>query len=81
MYAKKNKQKHPKYWPADFRGRQINLLKRKNGTGPNTIPKKIHQIWIGNKTMNEIKLKLTKKLKDLYHGYEYRLWGNEDITR
>jgi mannosyltransferase OCH1-like enzyme len=44
----------------------------------NYIPKIIHQIWIGNKIPKINSLYMdTCKLKD----WEYRLWGNDDITK
>lgn len=49
----------PKYWPTIFRDKKINLLKRNIIKGKYEIPKKIHQIWVGNNSMSPLKKKLS----------------------
>lgn len=45
-----------------------------------TIPKIIHQIWVGPNPMPEKSHGFIEKIKELHPGFEYRLWGNADIT-
>lgn len=71
----------PKYWPSAFRDKKINLLNRNITKGKYQIPKKIHQIWVGNDPMSQLKQKLATKLQKVYEGYQYRLWTNKDINR
>lgn len=41
------------------------------------IPKKIHQIWIGEEDIPEHCKEFTNKIQDVNSDYEYKLWGNE----
>ena len=48
-----------------------------------TIPKSIHQIWIGDKSINNFphKLQYMSSFKNILDkSWEYRLWTNKDIT-
>ena len=42
------------------------------------IPKKIHQIWLGDKQMPEIYLKYMESWKKFHPTWEYKLWTDED---
>ena len=42
------------------------------------IPRVIHQVWIGDK-LPDNKQALTNSMQ--IHGFEYRLWGNKDLTQ
>jgi hypothetical protein len=44
--------KTPKYWPSTFRDKKINLLNRNITKGKYEIPKKVHQIWVGDEPMS-----------------------------
>jgi len=46
----------------------------------NEIPKKIHQIWIGDKPIPPIYEKYTNLVKILHPDYEYKLWNNDDLN-
>ena len=45
----------------------------------NTIPKKIHQIWIGGEIQPIIAI-YTSTFKNI-KGFEYKLWGNSDLKK
>ena len=48
-------------------------------TGPDLIPRKIHQVWLGGQ-MPPLKNYLYEKTKKMYPSYEVKLWGQKDIT-
>lgn len=43
------------------------------------IPKKIHQIWIGNSLIPERCKLFMERMKVLHPDWEYKLWTNDDI--
>ena len=43
-------------------------------TGPDLIPRKIHQVWLGGQ-MPPLKNYLYEKTKKMYPSYEVKLWG------
>jgi mannosyltransferase OCH1-like enzyme len=44
------------------------------------IPRIIHQIWVGQNPLPKKSKEFIKKIKELHPTFEYRLWGNTDIT-
>lgn len=44
------------------------------------IPKKIHQIWIGDQAMPDHCLDFVRKMQYINSEYEHKLWGNEVLT-
>ena len=48
--------------------------------GGSTIPKLVHQIWLGAPPPTEVRL-LMDRWRDNPYGFEYRLWRDEDISR
>tara|TARA_B100000900_G_C20537146_1_gene698874 strand:+ start:223 stop:870 length:648 start_codon:yes stop_codon:yes gene_type:complete len=44
------------------------------------IPKKIHQIWVGEQEMPQHCQEFVQEMKDLNPDYEHKLWGNEIFT-
>lgn len=44
-----------------------------------TIPKIIHQIWIGPKEMSSLSLFYQKEWKRMHPDWEYKLWRDEDV--
>lgn len=42
-----------------------------------TIPKTIHQLWVGDKPMPDYCKKFTDSMSEINSDYEYKLWGNE----
>tara|TARA_B100001093_G_C26796933_1_gene1001551 strand:- start:12 stop:884 length:873 start_codon:yes stop_codon:yes gene_type:complete len=51
----------------------------KRVTNSFSIPKKIHQIWLGNKKLPRKYYKWMKSWKNLNHDWEYKLWTEENI--
>ena len=47
--------------------------------GPDLIPRKIHQVWLGG-PMPPVKNYLYEKTKKIYPSYEVKLWGSTNIT-
>lgn len=45
-----------------------------------SIPKIIHQIWVGDNPLPAKSETYIKKIKELHPEYEYKLWKNDDIT-
>ena len=45
----------------------------------NAIPKIIHQIWLGPRTIPEQHLKNSQKWQELHPNWEYKLWREVDI--
>lgn len=45
-----------------------------------SIPKKIHQIWVGPNTMPPKSIEFIEDIKKLHPDYEYRLWTDSDLT-
>lgn len=45
-----------------------------NRTGPNFIPKIIHQAWLGTNYLPPAKEYFFKKTKKMYPNYEVKLW-------
>lgn len=45
----------------------------------NSIPKIIHQIWIGPNKLPEKCIPLIAKMKDMHPEWEHRLWSNEEV--
>ena len=45
-----------------------------------TIPKKIHQIWLGPKPIPKLYKEYTKTWQALHPDWEYKLWREEDIA-
>ena len=43
------------------------------------IPKKIHQIWLGEKSIPKICKKWMNSWKDLNPQWEYKLWDEQNI--
>jgi inositol phosphorylceramide mannosyltransferase catalytic subunit len=43
------------------------------------IPKILHQIWLGGELPSQYR-SLVKSLRDLHPSWEYRFWGDADIT-
>ena len=48
-----------------------------NNSKENRIPKKIHQIWLGE--IPELHKKLIPKIKKNHPDWEYKLWGFDDV--
>ena len=46
-----------------------------------SIPKIIHQIWVGPNEIPVRSIEFMKKIRELHSDFEYRLWNNEDITK
>lgn len=44
-----------------------------------TIPKKIHQIWIGHQEIPEHCIEFGKEMEQMHPDWEYKLWRHEDI--
>lgn len=44
-----------------------------------SIPKILHQIWIGSKNLPEKYVEMTSKMKEMHPEWEYHLWTHEDI--
>ena len=44
------------------------------------IPKKLHQIWIGNAIPEAQKALCLSNSRKIGKNWEYKLWGNEDLT-
>lgn len=49
-------------------------------TGPDIIPKIIHQTWLGS-TLPPAKEYFVKKAKVMYPDYEVKLWREENLTK
>lgn len=47
----------------------------------NSIPKIIHQIWVGDKPIPKKYLKFMETWKEKHPGWIYKLWTNDDIDR
>lgn len=45
----------------------------------NKIPKKIHQIWIGNAPIPDHCAAFGKEMQEMHPDWEYKLWRHEDI--
>ena len=44
-----------------------------------TIPKKIHQIWIGHQEIPEHCAAFGREMREMHPDWEYKLWSHEDI--
>lgn len=44
------------------------------------IPKKLHQVWLGDKDMPEQFIDFTKNWRDLHPNWDYKLWTDETIS-
>lgn len=51
-----------------------NYIFKKSHLRRQLIPKKFHQIWIGNHSISPIRIALAKTLTDNNPDYEYFLW-------
>lgn len=58
-----------------FLKKQYDLI---NVSGKQKIPKKIHQIWLGDYLPPSL-FDLTETIKSVNKGYEYKLWNENDI--
>jgi mannosyltransferase OCH1-like enzyme len=47
----------------------------------NLIPKKIHQIWIGQKELPEKYKNFSEGIKKLHGDFEHILWTDNTLTR
>ena len=45
------------------------------------IPKKIHQLWVGDLEIPKHLKEFTDSMSDINPGYECKLWGNEVFER
>lgn len=45
------------------------------------IPKKLHQIWIGDKNPPEHCIAFSKQMKEMHPDWEYKLWTNEEVFK
>ena len=45
------------------------------------IPKIIHQIWIGHKTIPSKSLEYIQKIIELHPTFQYKLWTNDDLIK
>lgn len=43
------------------------------------IPKKLHQVWLGDKDIPKQFINFTKNWKDLHPDWDYKLWTDETI--
>ena len=43
------------------------------------IPRKIHQIWIGNQEIPEHCVAFSKEMREMHPNWEYKLWRHEEI--
>lgn len=50
-------------------------------TGPEVIPKVIHQVWLGTNKLPPAKEYFLRKTQMLYPHYTVKLWREENITR
>lgn len=44
-----------------------------------SIPKKIHQVWIGPKQLPEKYVEMTANMKAMHPDWEYKLWSHDEI--
>lgn len=44
-----------------------------------SIPKKIHQIWIGSEPPQEL-LELSERIREIHPDFEYKLWRDSDLA-
>lgn len=49
--------------------------------GKELIPKVIHQIWLGSKSMPPTKQYFLGKTKLMYPSFEIKLWSEDNITK
>ncbi|KAJ8608767.1 hypothetical protein CTAYLR_007815 [Chrysophaeum taylorii] len=47
--------------------------------GPSSIPRSIHQIWLGPRPIPERFLEFAARWRALHHEWEYRLWRDADV--
>ena len=45
-----------------------------------SIPKLIHQIWVGPNPIPPKSVEYMKRIKELHPDFEHRLWTDKDIT-
>ena len=60
----------------NYNNRKCLIVEKTN----DVIPKKIHQIWIGNEPLPIHKKLYTKSFKKIHPSWQYKLWNNNDIT-
>jgi mannosyltransferase OCH1-like enzyme len=50
-------------------------------SGPELIPRIIHQVWLGTNELPPAKMYFFRKTQKMYPDFEVKLWRENNITR